>query len=157
MPRKSSSTHAIRLSGLKEALAAVAALPEMTRVRVLDATRQAAYRTAQRARPLVPVRYGFLRDALVWKVSRGGIGVVGIARRRHALPGRGGSALVSKGARLATTTQYAHLAHFGTRRSRGVPFMTIAANAERQDFQKDVKAAMSGIGADVAQIGMPNL
>src|SRR6185503_18870508 len=49
MPRKSSSTHAIRLSGLKEALAAVAALPEMTRVRVLDATRQAAYRTAQRA------------------------------------------------------------------------------------------------------------
>ena len=69
----------VKLSGLPQARAAFQALPEAIRLRVRDALSRAAFRVVQRAKPLVPVRFGYLRDAISYRMaSTGGVAIVGV-------------------------------------------------------------------------------
>jgi hypothetical protein len=136
----------IQLMGERELREAFKALPKETRKAMKAATLRAAKRIETRARPLVPIRFGYLRDALGSKVTAAGTGIVGIHRRRHVRPG-----IYTRGRRRGQqrnpilTTLHAHLAHDGTVRSRGVPFLTIAAGAEGPQYLREVKDAWQGV------------
>ncbi len=102
-----------------------------------DVTRQQIARTAASR---VPVRYGNLKRFIGSTFSKAtGKGRVGI---------RGGTAVVpasfegiGPGGKVVAPARYAHLVHWGWAGHTGVPFMTMAAEGERESHLQRVKAA----------------
>lgn len=172
---------AAKVEGLREAIRAFQALPDVTQDAMRQATRVTVSEIARLARlnlqrnPSIQTRT--LLNSIGWTVNeRSGEGRVGIQRvsTRVANPaggravrvkgvliaGRNGSALRSQGARLLRPSKYGHLVEFG-RSGRGTarpePFMRPAVQAEQQPYLDRCRAAGRTVeqqmAARAAQVG----
>lgn len=128
--------------GLKEARANFARLPEVARKRFEEGTRASAQMIVARARLRVPVRYGFLKNALDYAFSKkAGVAFVGARTTKHALP---------KSQKTAQPSKYLHLVEFGTSHSRAIPVIRPSAEAERPNFERHMRGAGKHVERDLA-------
>lgn len=158
--------------GLAEAKAAFQKLPEVVRVNMLGAVevtvREIARGAQARLQASPSIRTRNLYNAVAWQVSKSsGRGRVGITSGSTTIQvgdrkirvkgiitaGRGGSASTSAGARLDRPSRRAHFVEFGTRHMPAEPFMTPAAEAQKQPFLARAKAAGKGIERDMITVG----
>jgi hypothetical protein len=168
----------LRLEGLAEAKAAFQRLPDVTRDKLTDAVDVTAQEIVRNAKARIQsspsIVTGTLLNHIGYSLNRKtGIARIGVIRgttvvmvngvrkriRGVVLPGKGGSALASQGAKVLTPTKYAHLVEFGHARGAGhaaaapEPFLLPSAEAERPYFLercrqagRQIENAMTGGG-----------
>lgn len=160
------------IRGLREAKAAFQKLPEVVRANMLDAVETTVREIARgaqarlQASPSIQTRN--LYNAVAWRVTktngRGRVGItsgtttIQIGARKVRVKGiitagRGGSASTSAGAKLDRPSRRAHFVEFGTRHHSAEPFMTPAAESQKQPFLVRARAAGKGIERDMATVG----
>jgi len=105
------------LTGMEGLQRALTSAPDLVKVGASDAVQKTAFSVAQRARALVPVRSGALKDHIGW-ASRSTSGRVGV---------EGG-----KGAQ--DPSHYWRYVEFGTRYMPARPFFRPAADAEADTY-----------------------
>lgn len=149
----------IEIRGLKEAQRAFARLPDVARetwneLAIEPTLKAIAQQAKQNLQASPSIRTGSLLRAIGWSLDRRtGQGKAGIERvsttiaipgrrrgvrvRGIVVPGRGGSALMSQGARVIRPGRYGHLVEFGhagRRAARPEPFMRPAAASQESAF-----------------------
>jgi hypothetical protein len=139
---------ALVIDGLPAARAAFKKLDPIARETFIDvAVRPTASAIASAAKGgLAPGRgvdTGTLQEAIGHSVStRTGEARVGIRLGfNKAIPGRSGSALYSRGARLHVPTKIGHLVNFGHGSVGAIPFMTNAYRAQEGAFLQRCRTA----------------
>jgi hypothetical protein len=106
-----------------------------------EATSQAVVAAARR---FVPVRYGFLRDFIVYKVNpRTGFGVAGIKGGKAAIPGS------PTNSASQYPSVYGVFVHEGTKYIEPNAFMTKAAEENRAPAAQHVKDACTRAGGEL--------
>lgn len=105
----------MRLEGFDATLRALQRAPELVRVLASDAVAKSTFAVAQRARALVPVDTGRLKDAI---------------DSSRTVTGLSGSVGVNKSAPVG----YWRYVEFGTSRMSARPFFRPAAESERNPF-----------------------
>jgi HK97 gp10 family phage protein len=162
----------ITIQGMREAKAAFQALPQAFRDRLNDATELTVQEIVRQAVARViaspSVRTGALRDHIAWKMNRtNGRGRVGMALgittlrtggapvrvRGIIVPGKGGSARKSQGARIVNPSYYAHLVEYGTRHMPAEPFMRPSVDSQQQPYLDRCRAAGRLVEQDLANLG----
>lgn len=129
---------------LREAKAAFNALPDIVREAMNDATEVTLERIRASAVQRVPVRYGFLRDRIKWKLNRKiGFGRVGISNEQATTPD----------GKTVYPSLYGKFAEFGTIHQHAHPFMAPAAEAEVNPHIQRCRDARSLIEKEAAAIG----
>jgi hypothetical protein len=132
------------LIGLKEAKAAFKKAPGYYQEAALEATEKTAFAVMGRARSLVRVETGTLRDFIDWKAPTKSNPFASVGIRK-------GSASVQRPGKSYTTKEtpgsIAHLVEFGFmhtsgKRVAGRPFMIPAAESERGNAQERYAAAL---------------
>lgn len=73
------------------------------------------------------------------------------------VPGRGGSALTSQGAKLVKPSRYGPKVEFGTKHMKREPFMVPAVQSQERPIVDRSRAAGREAEKDLAAIGMRNL
>lgn len=168
----SSAAIAAHVQGLREAKAAFQALPDVARDRLLDATEttlseiKRAARAHLQASPSIQTRnlYNAVDYTLNKNSGRGRVGIVNttstiqVGTRKIRVKGviragAGGSASTAKGARLDRPGRRAHFVEFGTRKMRAEPFMTPAAESQKQPYLDRCQKAGQLTERDLAAIG----
>jgi Bacteriophage HK97-gp10, putative tail-component len=135
----------VQVIGAEEAALVFKKIPPTLERYLTRASEATAQAIVARAKTLVPVRTGALRNAIGYTVERGtGYCQVGILRG----VGLGG----------VRPTRYAHLVEFGHAGPRGPaaphPFMIPAAEAERQAHERRAREAIL-TGAASLEAGLP--
>src|SRR5205823_13476201 len=130
-------------------VAAFKKLPDVAKLRMGEATDKTAFALLQRARARVGVRTGNLKAKLNYSFSAStGVAKVGIEPGTVGIPGAGGSARTSKGARVETPSKIGHLdefGHAGPHPAGPHPFMIPAAEAEREPYLQRCRDAGKAI------------
>lgn len=104
------------------------------------ASKETADLVARFARFLVPVRYGNLRKFIVSSYSKkSGTARAYVKKGSVTIPA---GAAFGHGGRTVHPSFYGRLVHQGTSRSRGTPFMLIAAQQQRGPYAQRVKEAI---------------
>ena len=130
------------LSGLRRAFKV---LPDVVREALADATEETAERIRAGAVRRVPVRYGFLRDAIAMRMNRRtGMAKVGIEKVTRTSP---------DGAKTEPR-RYAHLVEFGSEHNGAQPFMIPSAEEQRSPYLQRAKAAGTVIERDMSRVGV---
>ena len=124
------------LDGVKAAERAMRKVEPTVREHVGIASDLTGKDLARHAAAGVPVRYGFLRQFIVTKHSRP-TGFVTVGTRGGTMPIPN-----APGGGTAIPARYAHLVHFGTSRTRGVPFMMNAARGQQRPYADRTKRAV---------------
>lgn len=83
----------------------------------------------------------------------GAVGKSTVKVKGILIPGRGGSALKSMGAKLIRPSRTAHLVEFGARHMPAEPFMIPATESQTQPYLERCRGAGKLMERDVAQIG----
>lgn len=131
-----------KIHGLKEARENFARLPELTQKHFQTATRESAQMIVSRARLRVPVRFGFLKNALDYGFDKkAGVAMIGSRKEKHAIP---------KSTKTAQPSKYLHLVEFGTSRTKATPVIRPAAEAERPNFEKQMRGAGKDVERDLS-------
>ena len=145
------------VQGMGEVVNAFKKLPDVAQQRLGAATEKTAFASLQRARAKVSVRTGALKSKLNYSFSaRTGVAKVGIEPGTVGIPGQGGSALTSKGARVETPSKIGHLVEFGHGGPHPAgphPFMIPAAEAERSAYLDRCRDAGKQIERDMTSGG----
>jgi hypothetical protein len=167
------------VQGLREAKAAFQALPEAVRDRMLWATELTVREIARHAKAYLEsspsIRTRALYNHVAWSINkkngRGKAGVTSGTSSANArpgvrknvkvkgivIPGKGGSALTSEGAKLIRPTRYAHLIELGTKKFQAEPFMVPATESQKDPYLDRCRTAGKEVEKDLAAIGMRNL
>lgn len=144
----------LAVQGLKEVTEAFKRAPEVTRMRLGEATAKTAFAILQRARANVPVKSGALKSKLNYTFSeRTGQARVGLEPGFVTKAGTGGSASHATGATSARPSAYGHLVEFGHAGPHPAaphPFMIPATEAEREAYLGRCREAGRLIERDLA-------
>jgi len=180
MPRPNDSAAiAEYVKGLREAKAAFQQMPEIVRDRLNDATEMTVREISRLGKVQVQrspsIRTRALLNAIGWSMNRkngrgragimavstiisnptlGAVGKTTIKVKGILIPGKGGSARTSKGAKLIRPQRYAHFVEFGTRKMPAEPFMIPAAKSQEQPYLDRCKARGPEIVKDMGAIGL---
>jgi len=177
-----SSAIAGRIQGLREAKAAFQALPQIARDRTNAANELTARMVVSRAKATLAsspsIRTRTLYNSVVYKLTptngraragvtngtttiassmMGNVGRSTMKVKGILVPGKGGSALRSLGAKLLKPSRYAHLVEWGARHMPAEPFMRPAVDAEKQAHIQRCAKTGPLIEQDLAKIGMRHL
>lgn len=160
------------VQGLREAKAAFQALPQVTRDRLNNATFVTVSEIARIAKahlqssPSIQTRslYNAIAFTMNEKNGRGRVGIASgsttlniggrkIKVKGIIVPGKGGSALTSAGARKIVPSKYGPKVEFGTRFMNAEPFMTPATDSQEKPYLarclergKDIERDLGAIG-----------
>jgi HK97 gp10 family phage protein len=130
--------------GLAQAKRAFKALPDIAREALADATEETAEHIRAGAVRRVPVRFGFLRDAIAKTMSRRtGVAKVGITRGTHITP---------DGSKV-DPARYGHLQEFGSEHNPAHPFVLPAAEEQKDPYLRRAKDAGKTIERDMGALG----
>lgn len=164
----------MHVQGLREAKSAFQALPQIARDAYLHATEMTLMEIRRGAQgrilssPSVNTRR--LHDHVNYTLNRkSGFGRVGVTSgssriivpsvagktrsvrvKGVVVPGRGGSALKSAGARIDRPSRRAHFVEFGTKFMPAEPFMVPATTAQKSPYLERIRAAGREIERGVA-------
>lgn len=134
--------------GVAAARRAFKALPAISREAIADATEDTAVHIRAGAVRRVPVRFGFLRNAIAMTMSRRtGVAKVGIQSSRHTTPD----------GKAVDPAAYGRFQEFGTEHHAAHPFMLPAAEAERAAYLYRCKTAGGTIEREMTTIGSRNI
>lgn len=160
------------IRGLRELKAAFQQLPQITRERMNDATETTVREIVRHAKehliasPSIVTRS--LYNAVGWSLNRNNgrgragvmsvwttlmVGTTKVKVKGIIVPGKGGSALISAGARQINPRRYAHLVEFGARHMPAEPFMIPAADAQKGPALDRMKRAGQDIERDMTTVG----
>ena len=164
------------IQGLSQAKAAFQALPEITRDALNVATETTVREIVRQAKAHIQaspsIRTRALLNSIQWtmnrKTGRGRAGVANITTmlaigggrikvKGLVIPGKGGSALTSQGAKLMKPSRYAHFVELGTRQMPAEPFMLPSAEAEKMPYLDRCRHAGKQIEQDAQHIGSRTL
>jgi hypothetical protein len=123
-----------------------------------DATIRSAASLLARARAKVPVRFGFLKQALAYEYNeKTGIAMIGIPRGlSFAIPG---SKTFSGKSDTAVPSKYGHLVEFGHAGPHPAgprPFMIPSAEEERDEYLNRCREAGRKAERDLEEVGRIN-
>lgn len=134
-----------KIHGLKEARANFARLPDVARTRYATATRESAQMIVARARLRVPVRFGFLKNAIDFAFDKkSGVALVGSRKEKHLIPVAGGKT------KTAQPSKYLHLVEFGTSHSKATPVIGPAGEAEKPNFERQMRTTATDVERDLS-------
>jgi len=111
----------VRVQGIRETQAALAAYPEAVRVGVADAIRSTVHRVHAGARAAVPRRTGALAQSVSYWIRKDGLRAI-----------------------VGSPLYYSVFVELGTRRTRPRPFLFPAFLAGVRQFRADIKGIAAG-------------